>query len=220
MAKGRYQQSDGENEDEWLNTYADAITLLLCFFIILISVMEPKVEKFEALTEGFVSGFVTETIELPFKSLFEDFQLIIEEHQVEMLVATEYTDDGVRVDIGASALFNSGSAVIKKEAVSFLQEAAISIQELDLDDYRVEVEGHTDDVPSKGQYASNWELSAARAAGVVRFLAQEGIEKQRLFLSGYADTQPKVDNLDRQGIPIPENREQNRRIVIHVMRVY
>ena len=214
------KQADG-GEDEWLTTYADSITLLLCFFVILLSVSEPNMDKFEAVTEGFASGFVQDMIELPFKTIYEDFQLIIEDNAVELQVAAEYTDEGVRLDISSSTLFESNSAQLRKEAAPLLQQMALSILETTLEDYRVEIEGHTDDVPIRGSniYPTNWELSAVRAARVARFVIDQGVEPNRVKATAFSDTQPKVPNLDASGNPIPENRELNRRVIIHFMRV-
>jgi len=215
----RDNKSDEGEEDAWLTTYADCVTLLLCFFVILLSVSEPKIDKFEAITEAMTSGFVTDIIELPFKSLYEDFQLIIEDNAVELDVAAEYTDQGVRLDVGSAALFAPGSAVILPKALPMLQQIVLAIKEMNLKEYRIEVEGHTDDIPvSNARFPSNWELSALRAAGVARVLIGEGIEKDRLQMSAFADTRPKVPNEDAQGMPIPENQALNRRIVINVVR--
>ncbi|MDG1286004.1 MAG: OmpA family protein [Rickettsiales bacterium] len=220
MARRRSRKPRDDSEDEaWLSTYADCVTLLLCFFVILLSVSEPKIDKFEAITEAMTSGFVTDIIELPFKSLYDDFQLIIEDNAVELDVAAEYTDQGVRLDIGSTALFTSGSATLKQGAMPILREMVLAIKEMNLEDYRVEIEGHTDDVPIMGaRFASNWELSAVRAAGVTRVMIAEGIEKERMQMAAFADVKPKVDNLDAQGLPISDNRALNRRIAVHIMR--
>lgn len=221
MAARRKKRRLDEQEDEsWLATYADCVTLLLCFFVILLSISEPKIDKFEAITEAMTAGFVTDMIELPFKSLYEDFRVIIEENAVELDVAAEFTDQGVRLDVGSNALFNSGSASLLPKAMQMLREMTIAIKEMDLEHYRVEVEGHTDNVPiSAGRFGSNWELSAIRSAVVARALITNGIEKNRMNIAAFADTKPKVPNLDAQGLPIPQNQARNRRIVIHVMRV-
>ncbi len=212
----KYNEPD---DDSWIHTFADCATLLLCFFVILLSISEPKADKFEAITEAMSSGFVTDMIELPFKALYDDFQVIIEAYAVELDVAAEYTDKGLRIDIGAGALFAPGSATIATSAMPMLRDMVVSIKEMDMENYRVVVEGHTDDNPvTLGGFASNWELSAMRAAGVARILADEGIDKERMQVSAFSDVQPKVNNRDVQGLPISENQAQNRRIVIHVMR--
>ncbi len=213
------KKGDDDGGDEWLSTYADCITLLLCFFVILLSVSEPKINKFEAIAEGMSSGFITDMIELPFKALYEDFQVIIEDQEVELDVAAEFTTEGVRLDIGSNALFNSGSATLLKKATPMIREMTLAIREMELSDYRIEVEGHTDNIPMQGnKFASNWELSAARAATVTRALIAEGMEKERMQMAAFADVKPKVKNLDPYGDAIPENQALNRRIVVHIIR--
>ncbi len=210
-----------ENHEAWLMTYADFITLMASFFVIIISISEPKKERVEAAIQGLAAGFVQNRVELPFKTLFEDFQLIIEDNAVELQVATEYTRDGVRLDLGATAIFNAGSAEIRPDAVQMLKDMAISVQEMSLKDYTIEVEGHTDDtpIPAGGAYATNWELSAARSARLVRFLIEQGIAPEKLKASAFAETRPKVPNLDSLGNPIEDNREQNRRAILNIKRV-
>jgi chemotaxis protein MotB len=86
--------------------------------------------------------------------------------------------------------------------------------------YRITVEGHTDDEPiSSAQFPSNWELSAARAAAVVRFFAEHGIPANRLRAAGYAQTHPLAPNRDDAGNPIPENQAKNRRVVIELEKI-
>ncbi len=218
---GQFQKKQEEaDSEEWLTTYADSITLLLCFFVILLSMSEPKTDKFEELSRAFASGFVQDMIEMPFQTAFEEFQMIIEDNMVERSVSVEYTADGLMLDLDSENLFASGTAKLKPEAEALMDKVAETILFLDLPDYKVIVEGHTDDVPiNTAEYPSNWELSGDRATRIVRLLAEKGVEKQRLQAIAYADTHPKVPNTDEFGTPIPENRALNRRVVIRIERV-
>jgi chemotaxis protein MotB len=210
-----------ENHEAWLMTYADFITLMAAFFVLIISVCEPKQEKLDAVVEGLTSGFMQDMIETPFKQLFQDFELIIEDNAVELQVAPTYTKQGVMLDIASSAIFNAGSTEIRADAIPMLKEVATSIQALKLKDYVIEVEGHTDDTPTaKGShFTSNWELSALRSARIVRFFIEQGVAPEKMAVLGFANTRPKVPNLDNSGNPIPENREQNRRVIIQIKRL-
>lgn len=79
------------------------------------------------------------------------------------------------------------------------------------------LKGTLDNVPiNTPVYPSNWELSVARASGVVKYFIQEGIEPERIKASGYADTKPIVPHVDETGNDIVENRALNRRIVIRI----
>ena len=83
--------------------------------------------------------------------------------------------------------------------------------------FRIVVEGHTDDIPvSTPLYPSGWELSAARAAAVVKEFIKAGLVPDRFQAVGMADIAPKYPNRDLNGTPIPENRVKNRRIAIHI----
>lgn len=210
---------ESEGMNEWLNTYADMLTLLLCFFVMIIVISEPKMDKLEELTEGFSSGFVSDMIELPFKTVYEDFQLIIDDYAVELDVAAELTDRGVRLDLGTNMLFNPGSATFKQDAIPMLQEMIFAIREMDIETPRIEVEGHTDDNPIKGgNFATNWQLSAMRAANITQLLIEQGIDPKMLQMAAFAEYRPKVSNRDVEGNSIADNQALNRRIVLHIMR--
>jgi chemotaxis protein MotB len=104
-------------------------------------------------------------------------------------------------------LFDSGSTTIKPEGAEVLAKVAAQIQQVP--DHRVRVEGHTDTVPiATAHFPSNWELSAARAAGVVRFLIENGVDAALLEAVGRGALQPIADNETREG------RARNRRIEI------
>ena len=104
-------------------------------------------------------------------------------------------------------LFSSGSATLGKDGKEAL--AAVAEVLTGLDDKVIRVEGHTDDVPlGRGAFASNWDLSVARALAVVRFLQQAGVDPTRLAAAGYGEFQPITAN------DTPEGRSQNRRIEI------
>tara|TARA_Y100000588_G_scaffold203789_1_gene217608 strand:- start:337 stop:639 length:303 start_codon:yes stop_codon:yes gene_type:complete len=98
-----------------------------------------------------------------------------------------------------------------------LLEIAYELSQSPYDLYFVDVEGHTDDAPiNTPRFPSNWELSTARATGVVRFLISADVQPERLKAVGYADVRPKFPNRDLFGEPIPENRKKNRRISIRL----
>jgi flagellar motor protein MotB len=124
------------------------------------------------------------------------------------------------LEMSSSAFFDSGSAKLSENGKSILRELAEELRSDRYEGYQVTVEGHTDDAPiSTRQFSSNWELSTARAAVVVRFFLDRSIPAQKLRAAGYADTYPKVPNRDAHGKAIPENQAQNRRVVIKLERI-
>ncbi|HUB49213.1 MAG TPA: OmpA family protein [Acetobacteraceae bacterium] len=119
-----------------------------------------------------------------------------------------------------AAFFASGSAVLSDAGQDILTRLLVTLQSSRLADYRITVEGHTDDEPiTQPQYPSNWELSSARAAAVVRFFVGHGIAAQRLRAAGYADTRPLAPNRDAAGNPLPQNQARNRRVVVELEKI-
>jgi len=109
--------------------------------------------------------------------------------------------------------------IVLPEAEPLLDRVAQLVTVLGNSNYRVEVEGHTDDVlVATAQFPSNWEFSAQRASAVVRFLTPRGVEADRMIAIGMANTQPKVPHPDDAGNPIVENHDINRRIVFKIER--
>jgi chemotaxis protein MotB len=110
-------------------------------------------------------------------------------------------------------LFPSGQATLDSQSYALLGEIA---QLLNIDEtHPIDVEGNTDDVPiHSGQFASNWELSTARASSVVEFLAEHGVAASRLTATGNADQQPADSNATEAG------RARNRRVEIVMRRIY
>lgn len=117
----------------------------------------------------------------------------------------------VKVSVRGNLLFDSGSAELKSDAVSFLDKLAGVIAS---NNYQVEVSGHTDNFPiSSPAYPTNWELSSARASRVARYLIQAGnLEPGRFTISGHALYRPAVSNDSLA------NKARNRRVEIIITR--
>ena len=209
-----------EGTDSWLMSYADMITLLMCFFIIFVSVSEPKKDKFSVITQGLANKFGSVDLSTPFEGVFRSMQTVIEDRQVFKDVAVAKSDQSIDMELASSAFFQPASANFKEDMIPVLTELVTALKTASFVEYRIVVEGHTSDIPiNTALFPSNWELSSARASAMVRFFIQQGIKPEYLKAVGLADTQPKVANRDGSGHPIAENREQNQRIVIKFERV-
>ena len=118
--------------------------------------------------------------------------------------------DMLTVDVAEQLFFDSGRAALKETGTEVLKKVADAMKSYE--DKAIRVVGHTDNVPiTKGLqkvFPSNWELSAARATTVVRFLQDSGIEPERLLATGRAEYAPVAPN------DTPEGRQKNRRIEI------
>ena len=218
MAKRPPPAPAGDDED-WLTTYADAITLLMAFFVMLVSFSKVDLPAFEETMAGIKDKLGGDQApERPMFKLAQNLNNILEQVQIDQdEVQTGFDDTGVVIDFESGAFFRPGSAELLPQAEKILVEIAYELAQPPYDLYYIDVEGHTDDVPiHTPQFPSNWELSTARATGVVRFLISADVQPERLKASGYADVKPKYPNRDLFGEPIPENRKRNRRISIRL----
>jgi len=121
-------------------------------------------------------------------------------------IAIQQLRDGLRLDVKEDVLFASGSADVNAHGKAVLGKVADRVKSVP---HRIEVGGHTDDVPIRtARFPSNWELASARATGVVRILSDRGVDATRLSAVSFAEFAPVADN------ETPQGRARNRRIEI------
>ena len=223
MPKLKLKKENKDVVDGWMGTYGDMVTLLMAFFVMLYSASDPDPGKYEEIVESMKEAFSKQDVENEFKKLHESLEDIIEKKNLENTVEIELGPNGILIQIPGSSLFASGSADIMTDMAPVIVEISTAITQL-LDqssyhDYMIEVEGHTDDEPigeDSEIFSSNWDLSAIRATGIVELLYNSGIEMDKLKPIARAESIPLLPNRDENGIPIPENRAKNRRVVIKV----
>jgi len=203
----------------WFGTFADMMTLLFAFFVLLaaISTMDPVKLQEMANSEGKSLGSKIKAsgkAELegefePIKNLAamkEAMEETVEEMKKENPsgdppIDIETSAKGLIINIKGDFAFPSGKASMKPELEGLLDEEIIP--KIMLSVFQVEVAGHSDSdpMPKKWEkfYKSNWELSAARGAAVVRYMIDNGIPAPRLLAAGYGDWYPKgIDSLKAQ----------------------
>ena len=219
--RGHYSEPEGEGESEWLATFADLSTLLLCFFVLLFSISSIDNKKFRSIMsevrislgnavpmvveEEEVKGDAVVNLLPKQKTMATELEEIINDEKLSSSTVVDMGDDGALLRIGGKVMFESGSDEINPRALSALDK--IIIMALKYPQYHLDIKGHTDNLPiSVGKFSSNWELSALRATTVLRYLLENGLGADRLTATGYADTQPLVPNLT------VENRARNRRV--------
>lgn len=217
---------------EWMSTYGDMVTLLLCFFVLLFSFATLDVQKFKAiavsmngslgvldsgmtlsmepLVNSFPSDSPTEEVE-EFKKLYEQMNEYIKENNLESSITLRLDERGLLVRFMDDVLFDSGKADLTPKAREIINKVAEIIRQ---NDKNVRIEGHTDNVPiNTFRFPSNWELSTTRAVNVVKYLIEEeGIEAKRMSASGYSDQHPVDDNATSGG------RQKNRRVDMVILR--
>ena len=124
------------------------------------------------------------------------------------------------IELSSNSFFDSGSAVVRASKYKTLRDLSGVIQNLPRNDYRVEIEGHTDNVPIRtARFPSNWELSALRSINVLHIFEESGLPKDRITATAFAETKPKVSNTNSQGVNLPMNQAKNRRVVVFIKNV-
>ncbi|MCA3068929.1 MAG: flagellar motor protein MotD [Rhodocyclaceae bacterium] len=234
-----------ESHERWLMSYADFITLLFAFFVVMYAISQVNESKYRVLSDSLVQAFQNPSrlpdAESPSNSprsivgqeqggiigpapgsprdeaamrammarmreLGAELSTMLDPLVKEGLVRVSETRRGLVIEINASVLFRSGQSSLEPAATKTLSEVA---RVLARTGGAIAVEGHTDNVPiSTPAFASNWELSASRAAVVVRLFVETGIAAPRLTAIGHADNQP-IEPGDT-----PEARARNRRVAV------
>lgn len=246
----RRHHEEPENHERWLVSYADFITLLFAFFVVMYSISSVNEGKYKVLsqtlegvfqatqrsvlpvqvgqqsaapprseqvvvqpfdsTDKTPSGVTPEESREPLSEISEQFFFKLKGLISDGLVSVNENEDWIEVSLRNSLLFSSGDAVPVDDAFPLLD----SISEI-LRRYpnAIVVEGFTDNVPIRSPvYPSNWELSSARAAAVVRLLVFGGVDPKRLAAVGYGEFQPVARNDTAEG------RQRNRRVVLLIAK--
>ena len=233
MRKKKKEAEGPKGSPAYMTTYGDMMTLLLCFFVLLVSFSTMEIEKFKAAVaslKGALSVLPYQTEVMPTETVLErpsrgekrdkksrrrtravtSLRKIIREKHLENIIQVKDTDSGVHVTIGDPALFDSGKADIKPGILPVLNQI---VDVVDSGDEIIRVEGHTDNVPiHTAEFANNWELSIARAMSVISYIQskQEHLDPTRLRPIGGGEFHPKASN------DTPEGRALNRRVEIFI----
>ena len=240
MARGRrHKGHEGghENAERWLLTYADLITLLMVFFVVLYSMSSADSSKWKQVSAALQQAFNIDVLQgqaamsiadapaapaPPIDSLISDAevpQVARLQSKIEAVLdgASQAPDvtvgvdrEGVVIRVSGSYLFDSGRAELKPNSLAVLNAIASELRPLAND---IRVDGHTDSIPiDSPRYPTNWELSTARALAVTRYFSEtDGIRADRLMAAGFGEFRPLVPNDTR------EHRAQNRRVEIHLL---
>lgn len=216
MANANPPEEQEEGED-WLTTYADAITLLMAFFVMLVNFSKIDLPMFEKAMAGISNEIGLGKNQSPTQVLQTSIQDEVLAMQANEVVNVEVDDQGVVIELASAAFFKPGTAEVRPEAFPVIDALFGMINKPDYLYYSVEIEGHTDNDPiSTPMFPSNWELAGARAARIVRYFIEHGMHPKRLQANSFADTMPKYPNEDKEGKPIEKNKAKNRRIAMRI----
>lgn len=206
------------SEGNWLVSYADMMTLLVGFFVILLSfsVMDP--EKFDEAKKSITQEFGG-TYQVPYSDLANRIRDAIQKLGVGDQLILKISDAGLEISFKGTVFFDTGSVDLKPEAQPVLEDLIAALK-TESDALDITIEGHTDDVPIvNGKFfRNNWELSSLRACRVLEAFLKAEIPMERLTAVGYGEARPLVPNRDASGVAIGENQAQNRRVIIRARR--
>ena len=221
MAKRSYQNEDSDiDTNAWLATYGDMITLLMCFFVIFFSISEVNIALFEDLKNGFESDITNKETKSPISLLAKQLDSIYDNPVDDNLdVEVDLINRGINIKLASNDLFRSGDAQLSRSGRKTVDDISNSLLSI-VERYNLtcDIEGHTDDTPMRSyKFPSNWELSASRAANVLRQMIDSGIPKEQSRAIGFADIKPIIEPRDSTGSLVEGARAINRRveIVIH-----
>jgi chemotaxis protein MotB len=226
--------------DDWLTTYADMVTLLLTFFVLLMNPDNPidsqRIELImqafqglgplrggNTLSEGILAELGNNVSSMPSVSrgsrLNEARKKAISEFQPEIrnrFVKIKEDERGLIISLAGDILFKRASAEIDLErSRTALQKLAVFIDYEAIADRKIRLEGHSDSSPTdpEGPWPTNWELSSARAAAVLHYLVDYGADESRFQVAGFADTVKLKDPELTE-----EDRAVNRRVDIVILK--
>ena len=231
MARARgSKEEEGGGVPGWVVTYGDMMSLLLTFFVLLISFSTIQEEEFEKAMASFQGALgvmpralrlmelelrekIPEVRAQKFRDVAAKIAEYIRVHGRDRDIRVQYTVEGLKLTMQNPILFDTGEDVLKADAAPVLKDIAGLLSELS--GHFISIEGHTDNVPIRSErFRSNLELSTARAIIVARFLTDKGgIDPKNVSVVGYSENLPIVPN------DTPENRAKNRRVDIHVLKV-
>lgn len=231
--KSRRHDDDNDSADRWLVSYADFITLLFAFFVVMYA-LSLQGGKYQDLSESFEQAVGKEkppaapdaqgsqadaasVLQSGAEAKVDEMQLIAEQLAKRLSITFQqgaaqvrYLGQAIHIEFDAGILFPPAEANLSPEAVKALRSVADVLNSYP--QHTVQVIGHTDTLDIRSvQFPSNWELSAARASSVVRLFIEAGIADQRLVAIGRGATQPVASNTSAEG------RLRNRRVEIQIL---
>lgn len=242
----RKRPEEHENHERWLVSYADFITLLFAFFVVMYAISSVNEGKYKVLSNALVDAFKqpkqsadllrpdnqtlpgapSKLIVIPAPTMMPNAGRFEEQTKKMQGMATDLRSSlgelidqgkvkvtqskrGIAVEISDSILFDTGRADLQPDSIDALVAIAERVKD---SDNLIQIEGHTDNQPIRaGLFPSNWELSAARAASVVRLFQSAGVAPQRMVAIGYAEFRP-VESNDTQ-----DSRARNRRVTLNIL---
>lgn len=210
--------SDEGGGDDWLVSYADMMTLIACFFILMMAFAnyDPAgfTKKAEELSKSFNAGKFKSS-EIKLDELSEE---VSKHPELEKKLKVTKVDGSLAITFSSNVLFEESQTDLSEEAESAI-DIIVDILKSKEKNYRVLIEGHSDPIEYKNnpRVESSWELSAIRATKVLARFENFGFSPKRLSVLSKGDSEPIAEIFDKDGNIVKEGLEQNRRVIIKVI---
>ena len=214
---GHAEAAPVHDESNWLVSYADMMTLLFGFFVLMYSFSKIDEKKFEIVRKDVARYFGGQVKTNPtVKRAEKQLEEIITQAGIDKNIELIARDSEIELRFNSNFHFMPGTATLTKESEFILGKLIDTVKRTVKAD-TVTVEGHTDDSPiASDKFPSNWELSGARASAVVREFEKYGFDPTKMTSIGYGSSHPLVPNRDSKGEALPENQELNRRVIVNI----
>lgn len=218
MRRNRFHTKNEEPLEDWLLSYADLITLLMAFFVMLAAISKVDANLYERVQSGMAKDVGNRKPARPIETMRKELAQVISTTAGGDAAVDVGTDErGIVLNVDANAMFKPGSADMRPEIAPILKEITETLKDPRFSTYRIEVQGHTDDTPSKSsQFPSNFDLAAGRALTAMRAMTTFGLPEERMLVASYGQYAPRVPNTNQEGRAVPANQAVNRRVSIHV----
>lgn len=227
-----FEEDELKTEDNWMDTYADAITLLMAFFVVLLSMSSMNKKKYDHMKEVIsedMNKSPIEQVSMPFEpSALEKQNFTLLERPIPSLDQYSYlgtltnveekkTSFGKEIIFPADIIFVPKSTTLRDDSSPILSAVADYILSLEVRYYDVIIEGHSDSDPFLSRkFSSGWEFSAERAISFREALVLYDIDPKLISISAFSDTKPLKPHRDAMGKLLAENQAINRRIVVSI----
>lgn len=233
MARQRKAPESGGG-GSWLNTYADMVTLLLCFFVMMIAMSSINEEKYNAFVESIQSALGTDVIEelidstaagggqgagdseevaeAPMDVLYDKLQQYVEDNKMQDSVTMGKIEDVIYIRFDSAIFFKANEYTLREESYEVLDFIGSGLKEYEKEIKLINICGHTANPAVEQDPERTWRLSGERAAVVANYFElNKKIDNMKITVMGYGDNFPVASNETEDGM------RQNRRVELVII---
>lgn len=217
--KSQIPADEVEEGEAWLLSYADMMTLVACFFILMMAFSNYDPPGFQEKTKVIAKHFSKGKSKLSKLKLTELKEEIAKHPELKDMTKISVNDSSLIVTLSGSILFPQNEVDLHPQMTLHL-DSMIDIIKTFNSDFRIVVEGHSDNLPlsHNNPYKNHWSLAGARASSVAERFQYFGFPNENIRVVSHGSTRPIAPNQDKSGKPILENTQLNRRVILKVIQ--